>query len=192
MLNTPIHIIDISIICAYLVGCLIIGFYKSRKITNIAEYTLGGKKFAIVVIVSTIFATDIGAVAVMGSVEKVYAIGLLYAVACLAVPSYWFLMLKIYGENIDQFRGCLSMSDIMGKLYGAAGKWVTNIASILMAIGIIAVEVLAMGYIFNYFLGIPQLSGIVVGMGILIFYSTFGGVRAIAYTDVFQFFVFFH
>ena len=191
MLNTPIHIIDISIICAYLVGCLIIGFYKSRKITNIAEYTLGGKKFAIVVIVSTIFATDIGAVAVMGSVEKVYAIGLLYAVACLAVPSYWFLMLKIYGENIDQFRGCLSMSDIMGKLYGAAGKWVTNIASILMAIGIIAVEVLAMGYIFNYFLGIPQLSGIVVGMGILIFYSTFGGVRAIAYTDVFQFFVFF-
>ena len=191
MPNFPIHIIGVTIICAYLIGCLIVGFYKSRKIKNITEYTLGGKKFATIVIVSTIFATHIGASSTIGTVEKVYSLGLFFAVVCFFSPLLWLIMVQIFGKNIDQFNGCLSISDVMGKLYGETGRWITNTAAMVLSFGAVGIQVLATGYIFNYFLGMSHLNGILIGMGVLVCYSTFGGVRAVALTDVFQFFVFF-
>lgn len=186
-----LHIVDIIIIAAYLVGCLIIGFYKSKKIHNIEEYTLGGRRFGTLVIVATLFATFISASATVGIVEKVYQLGLFYAITCVLAPVFWLIMGFIYGKNIDQFRGCLSVSDIMERLYGKIGRWVTNICAIALSIGMVAVQALAVGYIFNYFLGISKLEGIILGVGILTFYSAFGGIRAVALTDVFQFFIFF-
>ena len=61
----------------------------------------------------------------------------------------------------------------------------------VLSFGAVGIQVLATGYIFNYFLGMSHLNGILIGMGVLVCYSTFGGVRAVALTDVFQFFVFF-
>ena len=46
-----------------------------------------------------------------------------------------------------------------------------------------------MGYIFNIFLGLDQMYGIIIGLGIVIAYSTIGGMRAIVYTDILQFIV---
>ena len=100
-------------------------------------------------------------------------------------------MVQIFGKNIDQFNGCLSISDVMGKLYGETGRWITNTAAMVLSFGAVGIQVLATGYIFNYFLGMSHLNGILIGMGVLVCYSTFGGVRAVALTDVFQFFVFF-
>jgi SSS family solute:Na+ symporter len=46
-----------------------------------------------------------------------------------------------------------------------------------------------MGHIFNVFLDIKPIWGIVIGCGIVITYSTIGGMRAVVLTDVVQFFV---
>ena len=127
----------------------------------------------------------------MGIVEKVYSLGLFFAITSLFVPLFWLIMVQIFGKNIDQFKGCLSVSDIMEKLYGRIGRWITNICAMFLSIGAVAVQVLATGYIFHYFLGISQLNGSLLGMVVLVFYSAFGGIRAVALTDVFQFFVFF-
>ncbi|MDJ1407449.1 MAG: hypothetical protein MRQ13_03570 [Candidatus Midichloria sp.] len=35
---------------------------------------------------------------------------------------------------IDQFSDCMSISDIMTKLYGEAGRWVTNVASLMLSV----------------------------------------------------------
>ncbi len=188
---TNIHVIDIFIVVAYLVACLTIGLYKSKKIISIKDYALGSSKFSTLVIVSTIFATAIADGSTIGTVEKTYSLGIFFAITRLFTPVFWLLVIWIYGKNINQFSGCLSISDIMENLYGLSGRWLTNIASIFLSIGVIAVQILAIGYIFNYFFGISNLSGVILGIGILTTYSAFGGIRAVAITDVFQFFVFF-
>ncbi len=73
--------------------------------------------------------------------------------------------------------------------YGNIAKIVTGILSIILCAGILGAQVGAIGYIFNVFLGIPQLYGILVGTGIVIVYSTIGGMRSVVFTDIVQFFI---
>ncbi|MFN8833018.1 MAG: sodium:solute symporter, partial [Alphaproteobacteria bacterium] len=183
-----LHAIDIAVIIGYLILCLVIGLYKAGKIKTIREYTLGTGRISTVVLLFTIFATHVGAGSTIGVVEKVHSMGLIFAVTLLAQPLFWLITTKIFAGNIDVFKkaGCMSVSDVMQILYGKPGKWVTNVVSIFFSIGIIALQIGAIGYLFNYFLGISHLQGAMLGFGVLVIYSLFGGIRAVALTDTFQ------
>ncbi|CAG7590529.1 MAG: hypothetical protein AB8U91_02640 [Candidatus Midichloria sp.] len=58
--------------------------------------------------------------------------------------------------TIDQFRGCISISDIMELLYGKMGRRVTNITSVLLSTVLVVAQAKAIGYllciIFTYHL----------------------------------------
>lgn len=180
------HIIDIIIVVVYLALCVLIALYQFKSIKTLKEYTLGKASLPNIVIITTLFATYIGAGSVMGGIEKVYTLGMFFVVAHLLSPLLWLIMAKIYGENIEQFRGCLSSGDIMTLLYGKIGRWVTNIASTLMSVGIVAMQAVAMGNITNYCFGIAYHHGVIITCLILALYSSLGGIRAIAFIDVFQ------
>ncbi|MFQ3307320.1 MAG: Na+/proline symporter/signal transduction histidine kinase [Candidatus Midichloriaceae bacterium] len=186
-----LHVIDVSIVGIYLLLCLVIGLYKSTKIKSIKDYAIGSGNLPTFVIVSTIFATFINARATIGDVEAIHSSGLLYGLALFFVPFNWLLVKNIYAKNIGQFKGCISMSEIMGKLYGNYGRHISNFILISTSIGFISVSVTAIGYLFNYFFAFEYVTGVFIGMGIVTLYSLFGGVRAVAMTDVFQFLVFF-
>ncbi len=183
-----LHIFDIVVIGMYLALCLVIGLYKANKIKTIREYTLGTGHISTAVLSFTIFATYVGAEPTIGLVEKVHSMGLIFAAGIIATPLFWLITAKIYAKNIAIFKkaGCISASDIMGLLYGIPGKWVTNIFSIFFAIGIIGAQIGAIGYLFNYFLGTSHAVGVLLGFGVLVIYSLFGGIRAVALTDTFQ------
>lgn len=184
------HIVDLIIVITYLMACILIALYKSKSINTLKEYTLGNGSFSDIIIITTLFATDMGATLTIGSVEKVYMFGVFFAITRMLMPVTWFAMVWIYGKNISQFRGCMSISDIMELLYGPVGRWITNIASVLVSISILALQATAMGYVLNYFFKIPDSFGVIVSVLSLVIYSAFGGIRAVAITDVFQCIVF--
>lgn len=75
----------------------------------------------------------------------------------------------------------------MAKLYGKVGRLVTNIASVFISIGIVTIQAAAMGHLANYFFGIGYNQSVIIAVLILALYSSLGGIRAVAFTDVFQF-----
>lgn len=89
-----LHTADIVIIVLYLAVCLILGLYKSRAVLNIREYAVGKGSFHDVLMVSTIFATFVGAAYTIGTVDKVYSIGLLFAVPRMFAPLFWLILLR--------------------------------------------------------------------------------------------------
>jgi Na+/proline symporter len=78
----------------------------------------------------------------------------------------------------------------MGTLYGKHVRLITAISAIIWNVGGIAVQFKVFGTLFNYFVGIPSTYAIILASTIVILYSTFGGIRAVTYTDVIQFFTF--
>ena len=66
----------------------------------------------------------------------------------------WLIVKIIYVKNIGKFDGCISMSEIMGRLYGNIGHHLTSVALIAKSIGFTAIQVTAMGYLFHFFFGI--------------------------------------
>jgi Na+/proline symporter len=186
-----LHYIDLIIIFGYLAICLILGFFKIGHVKTMKQYALGVGSVSTTMLVATMFATLIGAGSTMGVIGKVYGLGITFSIALMFEAISWVITAKVFGNNIEQFKGCLSLGDIMESLYGKCARWIMVIAAILQSIGIIAAQILALGYVFNYFLGIPFSLGVFIGFGILTFYSAFGGIRAVALTDILQFFVFY-
>lgn len=187
MLNN-LHLIDTIIIVSYLILCLVIGLYKSYGIKTIRDYTIGGAYVPTGVLMATIFATNVGAGSTVGTIEKVYEMGLIFAAALLFTPLFWLITRKIFAGNIERFKkaGCISISDVMGELYGPFGKWFTNVIFLFFSIGMTAMQITAIGYLLNYFVGIDKMYGVLIGFGVLTIYSAFGGIRAVTVTDVFQ------
>ncbi len=64
----------------------------------------------------------------------------------------------------------MSISDIMETLYGKVGRWVTNIASIFISIGFVAIQIAAIGHITNHFFGIGYHKSVAIAALILALY----------------------
>jgi Na+/proline symporter len=86
--------------------------------------------------------------------------------------------------------GALSVAEVMGNLYGKHVRLITAISAIAWNIGGIAIQFKVFGTLFNYFLGIPGEYAIILASTIVIIYTAFGGIKAVTYTDVVQFFTF--
>lgn len=186
-----LHFIDLTIILLYLVICLSIGLVKARQVTCLREFAFVDGNIPTTVLVCMIFASSIGAGALFGGAEKVYLFGMVFVIRQLLRPLHWFISMKIVLPRIERFKDCLSISQIMYKLYGHWGLWITNIATILTSLGKVGAQAFAIGQISNYFLGIDPMYGILVSYGVITIYSTFGGIRAIIPTEVFKCVIFF-
>ncbi|MDJ1257044.1 MAG: hypothetical protein MRQ07_00060 [Candidatus Midichloria sp.] len=71
-------------------------------------------------------------------------------------------MAQVFGKNIDQFQGCISINDVMEHLYGKIARKVTNIASILTSIGLVY---------HSLFFQIPTSYGTIISTSILALYQ---------------------
>ena len=81
------------------------------------------------------------------------------------------------------------MGDIISKSYGVKSKNITGILSFLYSLSKVSIQILALGYVFDYILEIDMLYGTLIGGGIVTLYSAVGGIRAVISTDVIQFIV---
>lgn len=181
--------LDIAVIGTFLLSTLIIGFYFGKKITTVQEYATGGRNFTTPVLVSTIFATWVGAGTIFGMPSKVFSFGIVFVLVFFGIAISNLFVARYVTPRMTRFLGMISVGEIMENFYGKPGRIVTGFLGVILCIGQLGAQIAAIGYLFDYFFEISYIYGVLLGCGIVIFYSTFGGIRAVTYTDVFQFMV---
>lgn len=189
--NLKLHGLDLLVVVAYMLICLVIGFYRSTRIKNPKQFALGYQNISATILICIIFASSIGGGTLLGYAEKLSLFGLAYLISKLFVPVGWLLTARVYSHNIGQFSDCVSISQIMYKLYGNLGRMVTTLSAIIMGVGVLVAQAIALGYVFNYFFGIDVFYGMLISYGILTIYTSMGGIRAVVFTEIFQFSIFF-
>lgn len=179
--------LDNAIILVYLTGILTLGMWSGRKLKSLKDFSLSHATYGPFVIFATLSASFIGGGFSMGNASKVFLFGIGNIVALWGFSIKELLVAKLIVRNVNRFEGAISAGDIMGRAYGRAAQIITGIFSILLCAGIVGAQVGAMGDVFHIFLEMPELWGILIGCGIVILYSTVGGMRAVVVTDVVQF-----
>ena len=181
--------IDQIIVGVYILCVLLLGLWCGRGVKNIHEYSVVNRSYSSLIIFATLSASFIGGGFSLGNAEKVNLFGIVYIFALFGFSLKEILVAKFIAPHICKFPNAISVGDIMETNYGKVGKVVTGIFAVTVCSGIVGAQVGAIGYIFNVFLGIPVFWGITIGCGIVILYSTIGGMRAVVWTDVIQFIV---
>ncbi len=178
---------DQVIIVLYLGAILAVGIIAGRGVSNISQFSVAGRGFGKWVIFATLSASFIGGGFSMGNAEKVFRLGLVNIFALWGFSLKEILVARFIAPRIKRYPDAITVGDIMGSHYGKAGKIITGILSVIVCGGILGAQVGAIGYIFNVFLGLPQIYGILIGCGIVIIYSTVGGMKSVVLTDIIQF-----
>lgn len=181
------YTINLCIVVVFLLLNLAVGFYKGRNIQDMRDYAIANKSYGVGALVMTYLATMIGSGSIFRASNEVYKDGILPFIAILGVSFSFVFMAIFIAPKIQYFRGCLTVGDMLGKLYGNKVKNFTGVISVLMGLVIMTMQISAIGLICNKFFGLDKNISIVMGGLCVVLYSAFGGMRAVAATDILQF-----
>ncbi|MCC8419193.1 MAG: hypothetical protein LN590_06680 [Rickettsia endosymbiont of Glossina mortisans submortisans] len=181
--------VDIIILITFLLANLTVGIFSSGKINTVKEYAVGKQDFRTSDIVATIVATWVGGGMFSNVLQKTYTDGLKFLIADIA-NCLSFLFCYILVPRMGEFLGATSIATAMGNIYGKYVKLITAIAGLIVSVGFIGIQLKVFGGLIGHFFDVPVAYTIFISGIIVVSYSCFGGIRAVTFTDVLQFFTF--
>ncbi|MEM7495134.1 MAG: sodium:solute symporter family protein, partial [Myxococcota bacterium] len=190
MNTTNLFTLDTAIVAAYLLITLIIGLRAGRGIKTMQDYVIGTsgvKTYGTPVLVAALIATQIGGGSTVGLSEKIFTTGLIWLFISIGEGLRQFLVAFFVVPYFGRFEEKLSVGEMMGGFYGVPAQVVTGFMGAIRCAGEVGVQIAAIGYLFHYFLGVPQLWGVSISCGIIVIYASFGGIRSVTATDIVQF-----
>ena len=181
--------IQYIIIIAYFIFIVTKGLRRSKEINNSDDFLVAGRNIGWFFLLCTMGATVVGGGASIGAIGRTYEWGVLM----LAVSAGWYVHFIFSGLFVaPHFREAelYTVAGYFGFRYGPKSRFVAFILSLLFSIGVLGAQMVAFGKIITTM--IPQLSytwAAIIGGGIVILYSTAGGLLAVIHTDVYQFII---
>ncbi len=179
--------IQYIIIVVYFIFIVTKGIRRSKEINDSDDFLVAGRNIGWFFLLCTMGATVIGGGASIGAIGRTYEWGILM----LAVSSGWYIHFIFSGLFVaPRFREAklYTVAGYFGFRFGVKSRFVAFILSLLFSIGILGAQMVAFGKIITTM--IPQLPyfwAVIIGGGIVILYSTAGGLLAVIHTDVYQF-----
>lgn len=180
--------LDTFIVVSYLLIILYIGIKAGGEVNNLKDYAISKKKFSTPTVIATIFATAVGGGTTIGLAEKAFSMGIIFLLPSFGnFIGYMFYSYIILHTTLFVKDNSFSVGELIGKLYGKSARVITGFLAICASLGYVSAQVGSIGYIVNYFFDISFFWGVIIGYGVVIIYTTFGGIRSVVFTDVIQF-----
>ncbi|AWN81510.1 sodium:solute symporter family protein [Candidatus Cardinium hertigii] len=186
--------IDFMIIGLSLIGTLFIGIYYGRGVKTFQDYAVGKRKMATSVIAISFIATMYGGRTLLAGLDDSYRLGFerLMRLSIIVVAMIYFFSRFII-PRMKGFMGHLSIAESMGSVYGSAARIITALLGITLAIANLTIQIKVgleiIAILFPKIIPFQTYSTILLSL-LVIAYATFGGARAVAITDVYQFLLF--
>ena len=182
---------DYLIVYAFLFITLLIGLRAGRGIKDMRDYALANQSYGTIALVLTFLATDIGGGTMLGDTKEVFTNGIIMTAALMGLSISFMLKGIFIAPYMHYFKGCLTLGDVMGSLYGPTSKIITGTLGTASAALGVGMQLAALGMLSENLLGIEASWGVIISGLILAIYSAVGGIRAVTATDIFQFIVLF-
>lgn len=169
-------------------GILLLAVTKEKKNENVLDYFFAGRTLPFWALSITFIASWWGAGSAISTADLAYHDGL-GAFCYYGVPVLLSTLLMILGAKSIRRVGYLTQGKMMNARYS---KRVSKLLSIMILIFMTfsaASQMVGIGNFFGTYLGLNYEIAILIGTGIVLVYSMFGGFRGVVLTDIIQFFL---
>ena len=184
-------LIKVSVLCAYFMIILVIGFIaRTRWKSSPETYFLADRKLGPLILMGTMVATNFSAFTVFGASGAGYRDGYAFFPIMGFGTGFMALTFWIIGRKIRQVgreHALVTPPELVKKLYQSPFlSFLFAVVMIIFTIPYLALQPMAAGYALEALLGLPYFYGCLVVSGILLVYTLRGGLRAVAWTDLFH------
>ncbi len=165
-----------------------IGLYAARHVHNTKDFAVAGRHLPFYMVTATVFATWFGSETVLGIPATFLKDGLKGVVSdpfgssmCLILVGLFFAA-PLYRMNL------LTIGDFYKKRFGRGVEVATTLAIVISYLGWVGAQITALGLVFNVVSGgeIAKVTGMWIGSLTILIYTFFGGMWAVAVTDLIQ------
>ena len=183
----------ILVVLAIYAGVLFaIGLAGRRESKTVAGYYVADKQLPSWVIAFSSNTTGESAWLLLGLTGMGYAVGFhaLWIVLgeVLGIALGWAYVALPFKEYTDRY-GSITVPDFLTSRFRDRGnvfRWISLIVIVSMVAAYTAAQLTAIGKAFESFLGMSYQVGAIIGLVIILFYTTVGGFKAVAYSDLLQ------
>lgn len=183
------HVIDISIVAFYLIATLVMGFYYGQKTKDLKEFAVGQRNFSTTIIFTSIFATFTGSNNILGWSQRVYTTGMIFVILTFGYGTYKLLVVRYIVPRLQAFRECITVGDILAKHYGRFGRFIGGFLGFTKCAMSISGQITGLGLVITYFFDVDKYYSTGIVTLVVIFYSSYGGIKSVALTDFVQFLI---
>lgn len=172
----------------YLLASMLIGVYAATRVKNSRDYVVAGRSLPIYIVTATVFATWFGSETVLGISATFLQEGMRGIVADPFGSSLCLILVGVFFARPLYRMKLLTIGDYYRRRYNHVVEIGTSLCIILSYLGWVSAQMSALGLVFNILSGgqIDNQTGIVIGAGIVLLYTLFGGMWSVALTDFFQ------
>lgn len=180
------------IVLSYLSIVLILGFLSRKRGERITpeQYFLAGRRFGPLVLLATMAATNFSGFTIFGASGVGYRHGYSFFPIMGFGTGFMAVMFIFIGRKVWQRgkeMGHITPAELIGDIYGSKPVAVLfSLVMIVFTIPYIAIQPIAAGIALERLLGMPYLLGATLITFFIVIYTILGGMRAIAWTDLFQ------
>ena len=184
-------VVDWIVLAAYLLFSLLIGLWVSRGNKNLKEYMFGGGAMPWVAVGISLIATSVSATTFLGAPADVFGDDMTFLMfqigALISIIVVGFVF-------IPRFRtaGINSAYELFEVRFGS--KAVRRLAAVFYCLHLLlrtGILLYGPSLVLAQILHVDLKVAIIVSAAVAIFYTWFGGIKAVIWTDVMQFCVFF-
>ncbi|MEW5912483.1 MAG: sodium:solute symporter family protein [Thermodesulfobacteriota bacterium] len=184
-------LIKVLVLAIYFAVLLLLGFLaKSRLQDSPSQYFLAGRGLSSFVLIGTMAATNFSAFTVFGASGAGYRDGLAFfpimafGTGFMAL-TFWLLGRRIW--RLGRQHELVTPAELVGRLYGSrALAALFALVMVVFTVPYLALQPLAGAKVLGQLFGLPPWAGASLVTLIIAAYTLRGGMRAVAWTDVFQ------
>jgi len=178
----------IGSVVLYLLLTVAIGLWAAKRVHNSKDYVVAGRSLPLYMSAATVFATWFGAETVLSVSATFTRDGLGGIIADPFGASFCLLFVALFFARAFYRMDLLTIGDFYRKRYSKTVEVITSVAITASYLGWTSAQLTALGLVFYVLSGgaISLNTGILIGAGIVVFYTIFGGMWSVALTDLFQ------
>jgi sodium/proline symporter len=179
-----------AVLAVYGAVLLAIGFWASKESKSVAGYFVAGKKLPSWVIAFSSNTTGESAWLLLGLTGMGYMVGIhaLWVVLgeVMGVALAWVFVGLRFKEYTDRYDSITVPDYLEARFHDTRHviRLVSVVIILTMVTAYIAAQLTASGKAFGSFLGTTYEVGVLLGVVFILFYTTVGGFKAVAYNDL--------
>ncbi|MCW2267576.1 sodium:solute symporter [Pseudomonas sp. JUb96] len=178
--------LDLFVVLIYAAGMLALGYYGMRRAKTHEDYLVVGRNLGPSLYMGTMAATVLGGASTVGTVRLGYVHGLSGFWLCAA------LGLGIIALNLFLAKPLLrlkifTVTQVLEQRYNPMARQASAVIMLAYALMIAVTSTLAIGTVLQVLFEMPFWAAILLGGGVVVVYSTIGGMWSLTLTDIVQF-----
>ncbi|MHA6196649.1 sodium:solute symporter family protein [Pseudomonas wadenswilerensis] len=178
--------LDIFVVLIYAAGMLLLGWYGMRRAKTHEEYLVAGRNLGPSLYMGTMAATVLGGASTVGTVKLGYVHGISGFWLCAALGLGIIALNLFLAKPLLRLR-IFTVTQVLERRYNPMARQASAVIMLAYALMIGVTSTLAIGTVLQVLFELPFWAAILLGGGVVVVYSTIGGMWSLTLTDIVQF-----